>query len=443
MRILKVVLFLLAGFVAQVGSASEVEGLTEWFSKSEDKRGDLPMVVPDTELNSLDAVKKARQSIWKSYREGSIKRGWDQAIPAEPGGMESWVKDNQINPQKIEIGDKTMLYVVLAKGEKPEGGWPVFFCLHGGGGNSQAEGPHTWQVNTREWFAQMQLTTKLWESPGLYIIPRMADDRQGRWYYSWNQIFIDRLTQQAILFNDANPDRIYLEGISEGGYSAFRLGSLMADRWAGSCAMAAAEPIGNAPIENLQHVAFRCGIGENDKMFDRIGLARNYFKKMGELKKEQPNGFNFFFDEQKGRGHGIDYKEGPAWIYQFTRTPVPTDFNWMVIKQHDRHRDRMYWLALDQSPPSLPLKLTARADKEGNTVSITAKDKEGEDVSGISLRVYLSGELVDLSQEVTITVNGKKSFEGMVTPSMEALILSTAERGDPAQVFPAHVKLKF
>jgi len=91
--------------------------------------------------------------------------------------------------------------------------------------------------------SQMRLTTNLWKSPGLYIIPRMADDREGRWYYGYNQIFIDRLIQQAILFKDADPDRIYLQGISEGGYTAFRLGSMMADRWAGSCAMAAAEPI--------------------------------------------------------------------------------------------------------------------------------------------------------------------------------------------------------
>ena len=443
MKILKVAPLLLAGFVGQVSTAAEEEALTDWFSKAEDKRGNLPKVVLDAKLDSPEAIEQARGSVWKAYRAGAIKRGWDQAIPAEPGGMEDWVKENQINPRKIEIGDKTMLYVVLAKGKKPKGGWPVFFCLHGGGGNAKAKGPHTWQVNTREWFAQMQLTTKLWESPGLYIIPRMADDRQGRWYYRWNQVFIDRLTQQAILFNDANPDRVYLEGISEGGYSAFRLGSLMADRWAGSCALAAAEPIGNAPIENLRHVAFRCGIGENDKMFDRIGLARNYFKKMGELKKEHPDDFNFFFDEQKGRGHGIDYREGPAWVYQFTRTAVPKGFNWTVIKQHDLHRDRMYWLALDESPSSLPLKLTARANKESNTVSITAEDKDGENAREIRLRIYLNEDLVDLDKEVTITINGKDGFKGVVKPSMEALIRSTAERGDPKQVFPAQVKLRF
>ena len=417
-----------------VTGMSAASPLSDWFAKPAGERGEIP------ELTLNPDPQKARAEVWKAYREGAIKLGWDNAIPAKPGGIETWVKGQQIVPKVVEIGEKKMLYVVLAKGEKPEGGWPVFFCLHGGGGNAKAKGPHTWQVNTREWYAQMQLTTKVWDSPGLYIIPRMADDREGRWYYGYNQVFLDQLAQQAILFNEAKPDKIFLQGISEGGYSAFRLGSLMADRWAGACAMAAAEPIGNAPLENLQHVAFRCSIGEKDTMFDRIGLARTYFKGLDELEKKHPGHFKHFFDEQKGKGHGIDYQPGPAWISQHTRTAVPSTFHWTVIKQHDRHRNRLYWLALDQSPASFPLRLTAKA--KNNLITITAKDKEDKNVTGLPLRIYLNDQLVDLSKEVTIKVNGEAVFKGLVKPSMEALIRSTAERGDPQQVFPAQIKLK-
>ena len=61
----------------------------------------------------------------------------------------------------------------------------------------------------------------------------------------------------------------------------------------------------------------------------------------------------------------------------------------------------------------------------------------------MNLRVYLNEQLVDLAKEVTIHVNGEESFKGLVNPTMEALIRSTAERGDPKQVFPAQVKLSF
>lgn len=417
--------------------------LADWFALSEKDRGEIPAEPLKPNLNSSEAVAKARKAVWNAYRESAVKRGWDKGIPAQDRSWKEWIKDGKVDGLIAEVGDKKMPYVILAKGKKPAGGWPVIITLHGGGGNAHADGPHTWPVNSREWLAQMQLTSQLWESPGIYIIPRMADDREGRWYYGYNQIFIDRLIQQAILFKDANPDRVYLQGISEGGYAAFRLGSMMADRWAGSCAMAAAEPMGNAPVENLQHVAFRCGIGENDKMFNRIGLARTYFKRLDELEKAHPGDYKHFFDEQKGRGHGIDYKDGPAWIAKHTRTAVPDQFHWTVIKQHDRHRNRLYWLALDSTLTKLPLKLTAKANRKNNTIVITAKDNDGKDAKAISLRVYLNDTLADLSKEVTIMVNGKQVFKGIAQASMEALIRSTAERGDPKQVFPAQVKVKF
>ena len=417
--------------------------LEEWFAKQSEKRGDIPKV--DLSFDNPESIAKSKQQVWEAYRKGAIKNGLDKLIPKKAMTIEDWVVDKKFQPRSLKIGDKTMPYVVLTKGEKPATGWPVYFCLHGGGGNPNAKGPHSWDVNTREWFAQMQLTTKVWESPGIYIIPRMADDRQGRWYYSWNQQFIDIMTQQAILFNEADPNRIYLEGISEGGYAAYRLGSMMADRWAGSCSLAAAEPLGTSPPENLRHVAFRCGIGEKDTMFDRVGLARTYFKTLAELAAKHDGQYIHFHDEQKGRGHGIDYKEGPQWISSYKRNPIPSAITWTVIKQHDRHRQRSYWLALDDKLDKFPLYLTADSNRKTNIINITAHQmKDGKKVpaTGLNMRVYLSDKLVNLAEPVTINVNGKNVFKDIAKPSAEALIKSIAERGDPNQVFTTQVKLK-
>lgn len=418
--------------------------LSDWFSKSSNQRGAIPPASLDLPIKSTSAVKKAKSLVWSAYKKAALQQQWDKAIPASQKTVKSWKKNGQIAPKVAEVGEKKMPYVVLTNGRKPAGGWPLFICLHGGGGNPRATGPHTWPVNDREWHAQMTLTTKLWKAPGLYVIPRMADDREGRWYYGYNQIFIDRIIQQAILFNEVDSNKVHLMGISEGGYTAFRLGSMMADRWASSCAMAAAEPIGNAPPENLRHVAFRCGIGEHDTMFNRHILARDYFKRLAELSKQHPGQYINHHDEQKGRGHGIDYKDGPAWIAKHTRTAVPKNLTWTVVKQHDRHRNRLYWLALEDYQGNLPLKLTADV-LPNNKIKVTAKinvDGEDVDATGFTCRVYLDQSLVDLSKPVTITANGKEAFSGVVKPSMEAIIRSTAERGDPRQVFPVQVKLK-
>ncbi|MGB1260814.1 MAG: hypothetical protein ACPG6P_12280, partial [Akkermansiaceae bacterium] len=210
---------LLTTFLIQASTASP---LTKWFQLPKKERGAIPGIVLNTKIETAEDLQKAKKAVWTAYKDGAVKRGWDKAFPAEPGDIKSWIKDGKLTFNTADLGAKKMPYIILAKGKKPADGWPVFFCLHGGGGNARAEGPHSWQVNTREWQAQMQLSTRVWESPGLYIIPRMADDREGRWYYGYNQVFLDRAIQQAILFNGADPNKIYLMGISEGGYTAFR-----------------------------------------------------------------------------------------------------------------------------------------------------------------------------------------------------------------------------
>ena len=132
----------------------------------------------------------------------------------------------------------------------------------------------------------------------------MADDNDGRWWYHYCQAIYDRAIRRAILFRDADPNRVYVMGISEGGYAAFRLGAHMADRWAGSCAMAAAEPMDTSPPENFRNLPLRCAIGERDTMFDRIGLARRFFARLDELQEADgaTNAYVHFFDEQAGRG---------------------------------------------------------------------------------------------------------------------------------------------
>ena len=419
---MKTILFL--SLLSPVAFASP---LVDWF-------GDHDAKVPDfTRALSKEEAVKAKAEVWAAYEKHARKEGWEKEFPLKDEGMDAWVKERKIQPLIADLGKKKMPYLIIKKGEKPKGGWPLFFALHGGGGNAKAEGPHTWQVNTREWYAQMQLTTKVYEPAGLYVIPRMADDREGRWYYGYNQVFLDRMIRRGILFGEVNPNRVYLMGISEGGYTAFRLGSLMADRWAGSCAMAAAEPLKNAPPENLRHVAFRCGIGEKDTMFDRIGLARTYFKKIEEIKKEAGSGYQNFFDEQAGKGHGIDYKPGPTWIAKFQRNPIPKQIDWTVIRQHDRSRDQMYWLGLTGEPKELPLKLTAQI--RGQVVGITSD-------GSAKLRVLLDDRLLDLDQEVTILVNGLAKFQGKVPRNLAGILKSTAGRGDPELVFPAEVILE-
>ncbi len=57
------------------------------------------------------------------------------------------------------------------------------------------------------------------------------------------------------------------------------------------------------------------------------------------------------------------------------------------------------------------------------------------------IRVYLSNELVNLSQPVTINVNGVQKFTGNVQPSTDNLVESCRIFYDPMRVFPASVEV--
>lgn len=100
----------------------------------------------------------------------------------------------------------------------------------------------------------------------------------------------------------------------------------MADRWAGSCAMAAAEPVDNAPLENFQHVAFRCAIGENETMFGRISLARDYFKGLDELEKLNPGSDKHFSTNKKNAVTVSTTRRGRRGLLHTPALRVPTIF---------------------------------------------------------------------------------------------------------------------
>ena len=55
--------------------------------------------------------------------------------------------------------------------------------------------------------------------------------------------------------------------------------------------------------------------------------------------------------------------------------------------------------------------------------------------------IYLCQELVDLNKPVSLTVNGKKAFKGMVKPDLKNLVNSCATFFDPERLYPAAIEV--
>ncbi|MBL8898010.1 MAG: hypothetical protein JNM84_10305 [Planctomycetes bacterium] len=421
-----------SALVAQEPPATVLEA---WFAKPPAERGALPNA--EEPLSRRDAEALVPR-LWAACRADAARRGEDTLPAILPGDLEK-----ALEPTTLQIGEHAMPYVLLCKGEKPAGGWPLFLCLHGGGGNAEAQGPHAWDVNSREWQAQKTLFQRVYQPAGLYLIPRMADDRQGRWYFDHNQKAFEELITKCLLFREVDADRVYLMGISEGGYGTIRFAGNRPDRFAATGGMAAAEPLETSPPENMRNVALRIDIGERDTMFDRIGLARRMGERLAELRAADPQGYDFVVNVQTGRGHGIDYSQTPPWLEKRVRNPRPSRVVWTVQPFHTTVELQRYWLALDEIPAAMPLYLSATFT--GNQLRITAEidaPKPGSGrlpASGGRLRVRLDDRLADLDAPIAITVNGQARAEVQAVRRLDVMARTLAERLDPSYCFAAEL----
>lgn len=387
-----------------------------------------------------EQVTQCRSELLTALRFGALARGTRQL--AEPAASAEAATEHA-----LALGALSMPYVLFHKGERAAGGWPLFLCLHGGGGNAEATGPHAWDVNTGEWNAQRRLAARRYPSPGLYFVPRMADDRQGRWWFDHNQQAFDTVIRDAILFADVDPDRVYLLGISEGGYGAIRFAGNRPDRFAACNGMAAAEPLATSPPENMRNVALRIDIGERDTMFDRVGLARTMGERLATLRAADPGGYVHELVVQPGRGHGIDYAPGPRWLVDKVRTPRPDRVVWTVLPFHTQVALQSYWLALPERPTTMPLYLRATLREQQLELIAEVDDPAhaGQRLPARSGRVLvrLDDGMVDLDRELEITVNGTKRPAVRPHRRLATMVHTLTERGDPRLCFPAEVVVDF
>ena len=411
----------------------------DWFSANATVRGQ--MALPKYHYSLQDA-RALVPPLYDALRDAARKLGRDTLPPLRPNDASDASK--ALAPSTLQVGDYEFPYVLLVKGEKPSSGWPLFLCMHGGGGNGKASGPHAWSVNTREWQAQKSLFESVYEPAGIYFIPRMADDRRGRWWHDHNQIAFERVIEQCLLFREADPNRVYLMGISEGGYGAIRFAGNRPDRFAATGGMAAAEPISTSPPENMRNVAMRIDIGEKDTRFDRVGLARRMGERLAELQTLDPDGYDHSINIQAGRGHGIDYSLTPKWLAEKVRQPRPKRVVWTIKKFDSRVARQHYWLALDAVPDDLPWFVDAKI--AGNRIEVTvakhgAESGRREPVDAGRLLLRLDDRLVDLDYDVHVVVNGRALPARRLDRSFDVMLRTMAERSDPEACYAAEIAI--
>lgn len=366
--------------------------------------------------------------------------------PLSKGGHTAWLLPDSLEP------DARMNFYLGVKGEKPEAGYPVFLYLHGSG------------PRDAEWATGLALAKGFQDGPSMYIIPQIPQEGEWyRWYQRSKQWAVERILRTILDMPEVDKSRIYIFGISEGGYGSQRLASFYADYLAGAGPMAGGEPLKNAPVENLGNVAFSFLTGDQDKMFYRYMLTRTTGEKLDSMQRMFPDEYRHRVELIPGRGHSIDYSPTTPWLAQHKRNAQPRHFIWENFEMDGRKRNAFYNLQVlgtEADTDASRTRYEFTAHPEDNSIDIkvdavrhptTWKDPTwGIDMlfstilapaGHAHLRIFLSDSMVDTRKKVTIRINGEVAFCGKVKATEATRQQAHELWGDPMRDFSHSVEV--
>ena len=213
-----------------------------------------------------------------------------------------------------------------------------------------------------------------------------------------------------------DPNRIYLLGYSAGGDGVYQLAPRMADRFA-AAAMMAGHP-GDTQVDGLRNLPFEIFMGGKDAAYNRNKKASNWKEHLAKFQADDPEGYSHRVTIYPELGHWMNFKDSAAIprMIKLSRNDWPKKVVWV---QDNVTHDRFYWLGVKPEGATKLRKLVAEI--EDQTIAVT-----GEDVSG--LKFWLNDNLLDLDQDVVVTLNGKEAFRGKLERKKEVAAQSLRQR---------------
>ncbi|MFP6872699.1 MAG: hypothetical protein VCA55_04245 [Verrucomicrobiales bacterium] len=342
-------------------------------------------------------------------------------LVADHAAMIRATRAGEMKAKAITIGKQTLRFDFIVYGDKPKEGRSLFISLHGGGGAPA-------QVNDQQWRNQLRLYKP---AEGIYLAPRAPTNTWNLWHQGHIDALFDRLITNLVVFEGVNPERVYLMGYSAGGDGVYQLAPRMSDRFAGA-AMMAGHPNETSPL-GLRNIPFALQVGGRDGAYNRNGVAAVWQKKLAELRKGDPGGYEHFVKIHGGKGHWMNLEDRAAvpWMAQYSRRRLPEKIVW---KQDNVTHGRSYWLALP-----------AGQARGGQTIVVS---REGQtfivkDAGGVTeLKILLNDAMIDFDLPVEVVAGGRTVFKGKAARSIRVIAETLAGRGDPGLVFNSSITVK-
>lgn len=393
-------------------------------------------------------VEKYRDLVWECWKEANNSFEEEKLITLDALSEKSssrWNLPKELEPNAV------MPYYWGTKGAgEAKDKLPMFLYLHGSG------------PKAHEWSTGLKICRMFDDAPSVYFIPQIPNEgNYYRWWQKSKQFAWEKLLRLALLSDTINPDRVYVFGISEGGYGSQRLASFYADYWAAAGPMAGGEPLKNAPAENCSNIAFSLRTGDKDTGFYRNKLSGYVAQEFDSLQRLHPEYFVHKVELIPGMGHSIDYRPTTPWLKQYVRNPYPKFVSWEDFEMDGLYRKGFYNLVVkERSNDDEKSRTYYEMNISGNDISLKVEDvvyevTEKDPRWGIELKfakkrtqahkgkvvIYLCDELVDLNKKVTLTVNGKKVFSGKVKSDLKNMVNSCATFFDPQRIYPAAIEV--
>jgi pimeloyl-ACP methyl ester carboxylesterase len=288
--------------------------------------------------------------------------------------------------------------------------------------------------------------------------PRLGEDYllacptypSGAWFTRGAEELVLETIRHARRRYHIDPDRIFLTGMSNGGIGAWLIGMHHAPLFAGLAPMASGLDDVLMPfLVNLRSTPVYIIHGAKDQVMP-VDLSRSIARALDVL------GSPYVYREHQREhpmagGHYFPKEELPdlvAWFNRQRRAPLPTS---LTIVRDGSHFQAFNWVRLDSTDPiatfsddlvdkhdeRIKRRVYARLDAsiaERNRIEVKA-----EHVQRYSL--FLNEQLIDFSKPLTVLTNGRLSFEGTVSPSVETLLRQARLRQDPERLFSVHLTI--
>lgn len=423
--------------------------------------------------SSMDDLVLARQEIAPDADLNRIKHALLLKLIACSAADEARIAEH-LN-RALTYKGRTMRFSFDEIGEPTGAGFPLYITLHGGGSSG------SW-VNDSQWQA-MKYYYRNSIHNGIHVATRGITD-------NWNLHFEDesyplyaRLIANMVLFENVDPNRVYLLGFSAGGDGVYQIATRMADRFAG--ANMSAGHSNQVDLANLRNVAFLMQMGEHDFSF---GRNRNVVESLMALQRLQGihGGYVHRLNLHKYGSHNSWMDNNPSgtvqmvlkdpiawyatgneeavaentnavhWLKDRSREPQPERIVWNTAVAMPRSTSPaahslstpeaknqlgtsyrlFYWLDANKNPDEMALgQIVASYCREENRIDIESIE------DGVHLKILVNDAMVDFSKPVTVAVKGKVQRHMLLRPCIEVMARTLLEREDPNFCFQAEIEL--